>query len=139
MNSKYKQDVDLNYYRRGRRAPAGRSELRTFIGQLQHLFVVQLPPSKILKTREPTTLALAAIRGVKVCGISPMGFRTSKSVDYFDALEVIDIQSLDASVGRIMDRRKIVYVERYGSRAALELLPNPEDAAQPSNHRQTRN
>lgn len=127
---------DLHYNKRGIKRPAGVNERVEYYGQIQSLFVITLPPSPVLGTTKPTTLALAAVRQVNIIGRSSAGLAVSLAQQMFGALDVVDIQSLDWVVGRVLDRGKDVFIDRFGSRFALDISDDAERAERPFNPRQ---
>lgn len=124
---------DQNFHLRNRR-PAGVDVVAGYYGQLQSLFVVELPPSTILRTTETTTLALAAVLPIKMDRRNGAGQVVCRANE-FDPLEVVDIQSLDSVVGRIIDRGKWVFVEQLGAREVTQIGDDPEAVVRPQNSR----
>ena len=74
-------------------------EMKTFYGQLQHLFVILLPPDTALHLTEPTIHILASIRTCKI-------ERGNEDLDihYYSklgGLDVLDIMCVQCAVGHI--------------------------------------
>jgi hypothetical protein len=94
-------------------------ELRTFYGQLQHIYVVQFKePRLALGLNDPTTVFLAAIR---TCILdNPDTQLHGLDVQLYSkegGLDVVDITSLQCLVGRIRDRAQWAIIDRSGSLA----------------------
>jgi hypothetical protein len=105
------------FARQARRQPE--YELRTFYGQLQHIYVVQFKePRLALGLDEPTTVFLAAIR---TCILdNPDTQLQGLDVQFYSkegGLDVVDITSLQCLVGRIRDRAQWAIIDRSGSLA----------------------
>ena len=105
------------FARQARRQPE--YELRTFYGQLQHIYVVQFKdPRPALGLDEPTTVFLAAIR---TCILdNPDSQLQGLDVQFYSkegGLDVVDITSLQCLVGRIRDRAQWAIIDRSGSLA----------------------
>lgn len=99
------------------------------------MFVLELPASPLLGTTKTTTLALAAMLPMKILGNNPAGLPIASCSNAFDPLEVVDIQSLETLVGRLIDRKKQIFIQRLGSLKTLEISDNPEVAMRPTNTR----
>ncbi|KAG8961311.1 hypothetical protein FRC05_006248 [Tulasnella sp. 425] len=130
---KYTVLQDRHFHRRNR-APAGVDVEADYYGQLQSLFVLKIPPCAALRITTPETLALAAVLPIR-----PTGQNGAEQVvchaNTFDPLEVIDIQSLQCLVGRVVDRNKWIFVEQLGSREVTQIGDDPETAVHPQNTR----
>lgn len=50
-------------------------------------------------------------------------------------MKVLDVECLVASVGRILDRKEYVFLERIGCDRVLEARGDPERSNRPSNPR----
>lgn len=124
---------DRHFHRRNR-APAGVDVEADYYGQLQSLFVVEIPPCAALRITTPETLALTAVLPIR-----PTGQNGAEQVvchaNTFDPLEVIDIQSLQCLVGGVVDPNKWIFVEQLGSREVTQIGDDPETAAHPQNTR----
>ncbi|KAJ7029445.1 hypothetical protein C8F04DRAFT_962791 [Mycena alexandri] len=110
---RYELLVDANT-RRARLAP--RYTLETFFGQLQHIFVVKLPPAAELELTEETTIFLAAVTECKFTA------RNSLDMHYYrleGPLQIVDIKSVQCLVGRVKttDQKNWVVIDRSGSLA----------------------
>ncbi|KAG9042182.1 hypothetical protein FS837_011179 [Tulasnella sp. UAMH 9824] len=134
MFVKYTLLEDRHFHQRNRR-PAGVNVVREYYGQLQSLFVIEIPPSPIIGTTDVQTLALAAVLPVRLNGQNNAKQVVCKA-NAFDALEVIDIQCLECVVGRIIDRGKWVFVEQLVTREVTQIGDDPEAAVRPRNLRQ---
>lgn len=93
-------------------------ELQTFYGQLQHILVLCLAPSSVLRLSKPTTIVLALIRN---CAINA-GETHSNGLDFHyytqqGRLEAVDITCVQCVVGRIKDRGEWAIIDRSGSLA----------------------
>ena len=92
-------------------------ELRTFYGQLQHVYAIRLSaPCQDLRLDAPITIMLAAIRNCVV----DEGDRQLHVLDiqYYSsegALHVVDVTSIQCLVGQIRDRNKWALIDRSGS------------------------
>ena len=105
------------FARQARRQPE--YELRTFYGQLQHIYVVQFKePCPALGLNEPSTVFLAAIR---TCILDdPDAQLQGLDIHFYSAegsLHVVDVTSLQCLVGRIKDRGRWAIIDRSGSLA----------------------
>jgi hypothetical protein len=92
--SKYEAFTDR--YARQRREPE--YEKNIYFGQLQHIFVVQLPVIVVLKHLKPETLFLAAVRTCDVVASDSLG------AQYFSKLqqpEILDMSCIQCVVGRV--------------------------------------
>lgn len=69
-----------------------------YYGQLQSLFVVDLPPSSAIGTTMTQALALTTVLPIRSTGRNKAHQVVCHAGD-FDPLEVIDVQSLDCMVG----------------------------------------
>ena len=96
MVVQYETLVD-KYAHQKRRQPE--YEMKTFYGQLQHIFVVSLPSDAGLRIPEPTVHILASIKTCKV-------ERSNAALDihYYSklgGLDILDITCIQCVVGRI--------------------------------------
>ena len=112
----YEMLVD-KYASQARRRPE--YELRTFYGQLQHIFVIQFRKAhEELGLNYPSTIILASI---KTCVLDNAAAQLERlGIKYYakeGALHVIDITSVQCLVGRVRDRNKWAIVDRSGSLA----------------------
>ena len=85
-----------------------------FYGQLQHIFVVEVPASEEIGTTAPETLFLGAILTCK--------FTESNNLDmhFFNShgrTEVVDISTIQSLVGRFEDRKRWAIIDRSGNLA----------------------
>lgn len=103
----YEQVVDRMRHRR-RAAPVFQG--RTFFGQLQRIFVIDLPASETLGLREATSYILL---DVHLCNttLDRYGFA---EYTQFGVQEVVDGRALRALVGRIRDHGRWTFVQRRG-------------------------
>ncbi|KAG8900769.1 hypothetical protein FRC00_011291 [Tulasnella sp. 408] len=131
---KYTLLEDGHFHQRNRK-PAGVDVVAEYYGQLQSLFVVELPPSSILGTTESKTLALAAVLPIHSTGRNTADQVVCKA-NQFNPLEVMDIQSLECVVGCIIDRKKWVFIEQLGAREVTQIGDDPESVVRPGNSRQ---
>lgn len=95
--------------------------MKTFYGQLQHLFVVSLPPDTNLNLTEPTVHILASI---KTCKIE----RTNVDLDihYYSklgGLDVLDITCIQCVVGRIPCNNGWAIIDQSGDLARAFYVP----------------
>ena len=103
--------IDINQRSRNR---AQEMQLETFFGQLQHLFVIRLPPSHELGLLTATTHLLAAIRN---CVTKPIGSLDMHHYSQMGRLDVVDITCVQCLVGRVKDATGWVVIDRSGSLA----------------------
>ncbi|KAJ7204051.1 hypothetical protein GGX14DRAFT_369096 [Mycena pura] len=112
-----------------RRAPE--LELQTFYGQLTHIYRVHFPTAcKPLELDEPTTYILAAVRA---CVLDPEDAQLQGLDIHFYSrhghLDVVDITSLQALVGRVQIRETTqdwAVIDRSGVLARAEWLGEDE-------------
>nr|GAT47398.1 predicted protein [Mycena chlorophos] len=112
---RFVQYVDANA--RSRNAPV-RNELKTFFGQLQHIFSLTLAASDELGLEEETTFFLAAVRPCLVERSHPNGL----DIHYYSKYEpaaVVDITTIQCLVGRArtLDGRMWAIFDRSGELA----------------------
>ncbi|KAJ6538261.1 hypothetical protein DFH09DRAFT_930551 [Mycena vulgaris] len=111
-----------------RRAPE--LELQTFYGQLTHIYRVHFPEAcALLKIREPTTYIFAAVRA---CVLDPQDAQLRGLDIHFYSrhghLDVIDITSLQALVGRVRDTSDVwAIIDRSGVLARAEWLGEDDE------------
>ncbi|KAJ7697806.1 hypothetical protein B0H17DRAFT_1262018, partial [Mycena rosella] len=123
---RYEMLVD-KHARFEKRAPE--FELQTFYGQLTHLYRVHFPEAcALLNTEEPTTYILAAIRAC-VLDADDAQLR-GLDIHFYSGtggLDVIDITSVQALVGRVPDRGDgWAIIDRSGVLARAEWLGEDE-------------
>lgn len=106
-------------------------QLQTFYGQLQHLFVIRLPEnSRVelgLEDEEPLTIFFAAI---KSCVIDAALTINILDIHYFarhGSLDLVDVDSLQALVGRVPDGNRTRIVDRSGTLARAVGVEDSED------------
>ena len=97
-------------------APA-EMEVRTFYGELQQIFKIEVPRSSQLRLNQPQTLFLAAIKDCDA-SFNENGFWEFKSAG---KLTVIDLGTIQCVVGRIYDRGKWVIIDRSGDLAHIDI------------------
>ena len=81
-----------------------------FFGQLQHIIVLDIGPSRELGLQEPETIILASIRTCADAKTLPGG-----NIYYYSregSLEVVDVNCIQCGVGRIKDGNKWAIVDR---------------------------
>lgn len=105
------------YARQARRQPE--YELRTFYGQLQHIYLIQFPGAcGDLGLNQASTIILASIR---TCVLdNPVPQLECLDVKFYSAegaVHIIDVTSLQCLVGRIRDRNRWAIIDRSGSLA----------------------
>jgi hypothetical protein len=100
----YTQLVD-RYARQKRITPE--FELQNFFGQLQHIFVLEIPSTPRLDIAMPTTIILALIKNVKTTLVDNVYYYKVLGVD-----EVVDLTTVQCVVGRIWDRDEWVIIDR---------------------------
>ncbi|KAJ7780645.1 hypothetical protein DFH07DRAFT_729285 [Mycena maculata] len=109
---------------------AAEFELQTFYGQLTHIYRVHFPnPCKPLKIQQPTTYIFAAVRA---CVLDPDDAQLRGLDIHFYSrhghLDVIDITSLQALVGRVQDTGdRWAIIDRSGVLARAEWLGEDDD------------
>lgn len=94
-------------------------KLQTFYGQLQHLFVVRLDDIAAhedlgFEDDEPTTIFLAAI---KTCVLDETVTLRDLDIHYYlqhGALHVVDVNSIQALVGRVQDGNRWAIIDQSG-------------------------
>ena len=95
--------------------------MKTFYGQLQHLFVVSLPPDTSLCLTEPTIHILASI---KTCKIERAN--VGLDVHYYSklgGLDVLNITCVQCAVGRILCKNGWAIIDRSGDLAQAFYVP----------------
>ncbi|KIM59027.1 hypothetical protein SCLCIDRAFT_27607 [Scleroderma citrinum Foug A] len=115
---RYESLVD-KYARQKRRQPE--YEMKTFYGQLQHLFVISLPPDTNLNLTEPTVHILASI---KTCKIECTN--VDLDIHYYSklgGLDVLDITCIQCVVGRIPCNNGWAIIDRSGDLAHAFYVP----------------
>ena len=116
------------YTRQARRQP--KYELKTFYGQLQHIYAIRLPgPCEDLRLEAPVTVILATIRNCVVDKADAYGHGLSGNLDirYYSndgAIDVVDVTSVQCLVGRIRDRNKWAIIDRSGPLARALYVEN---------------
>jgi hypothetical protein len=94
-------------------------QLQTFYGQLQNIFVVRLDtPCRDLGLVNASTIILAAIRNCHLDDVDPQ--LQGLDVRFYSSegpLHVVDITSVQCSVGRIRDRNQWAIIDRSGTLA----------------------
>lgn len=113
-NGQYEMDVDKNA--RYPKRPVV-LESRIFFGQLQHIFVIRLRASPILRLKEKTTLILAAIR---TCANPQV--KGESSLPYYSReghLEIIDMSCVQCLIGRVKDGNEWAIIDRSESCAPV--------------------
>ena len=93
------------YARQKRRTPE--FELQNFFGQLQRIFVIDLPSTPRLNIAVPTTIILALIKNVKATLKDNVYHYKAFGVD-----EVVDLTMVQCVVGRIWDRDEWAIIDR---------------------------
>ena len=93
------------YARQKRRTPE--FELQNFFGQLQRIFVIDLPSTPRLNIAVPTTIILALIKNVKATLKDNVYHYKAFGVD-----EVVDLTTVQCVVGRIWDRDEWAIIDR---------------------------
>jgi len=123
MVVQYETLVD-KYARQKRRQPE--YEMKTFYGQLQHIFVVSLPSDAGLRIPEPTVHILASIKTCKV-------ERSNAALDihYYSklgGLDILDITCIQCVVGRISCvNNSWAVIDRSGDLARAFYVPETGD------------
>ncbi|KAG6806039.1 hypothetical protein H0H92_012948, partial [Tricholoma furcatifolium] len=120
---RYEMLVD-KFARRARQRP--QYELKTFYGQLQHIYLIRFPQalSTQLKINPPseTTILLAGIRSCKLDKLPSTAFTPLDIHFYssFGSFDVVDIMTVQALVGRVrpsLDSHQWAIIDRSGSLA----------------------
>jgi hypothetical protein len=86
--------------------------METDFGQLQHIFVVHIPPVASLQLPKPTIVFLAAINTCKVKAFS------SLNVQYYSRLgplEVVDLDCVQCIVGTVRAGQRWAIIDRSGT------------------------
>ncbi|KAJ7105984.1 hypothetical protein C8R44DRAFT_638851, partial [Mycena epipterygia] len=113
--------LEDKYARNRKRKP--KFELKTYYGQLTHIYRVHLPTAcKAMAITKPTTYILAAIR---VCMLNPtdpqLGGLDIHFYSRHGRLDVIDITSVQCLVGRVKDLSdEWAIIDHSGSLARAE-------------------
>lgn len=85
---------------------------KAFYGQLQNIFVVQLPASPELELDEPTTLILAGIQSCELDKqISALKMPLYSKMGRY---EVVDMSCVQCLVGRVYDGKRWAIIDRSG-------------------------
>ena len=100
----YTQLVD-RYAHRPRKTPD--FELQNFFGQLNRIFIVELPSTQWLNLDRPTMAILALIREVKASLRNGIYYYKN-----FGADEVVDLKALQCVVGRVQDGGEWAIIDR---------------------------
>ncbi|KAG5644031.1 hypothetical protein DXG03_009246 [Asterophora parasitica] len=124
---RYAMLVD-KFGRRKRRKPV--YELQTFYGQLQHIYLLKLPPScsRDLKVdsngTEDTTVILAGIRSYKLdegenvtLADAGLDFQFYTTTGGFDVVDITSVQALVGRVQSLENTRQWVIIDRSGTLA----------------------
>ena len=85
-----------------------------FYGQLQHIFVVQVPASEEIRTTAPETLILGAILTCKITESNDL------DMHFFDShghTEVVNISTIQSLVGHFEDRKQWAIIDRSANLA----------------------
>jgi hypothetical protein len=92
----------------------------TFYGQLQHIFVIEMPAARQLGVSNPEILILGAIL---TCNIEEHNDLDMHYYKTHGRTEVVDITTVQCLVGRIRDRGSWAIIDRSGNlaRATFEL------------------
>ena len=109
----YTQLVDINARRRNADAIYRPQD---FYRQLRTLIVLDLPASHELHLTEPSTLVLAVIQSLKVDSVpnAAGALRYKNSAAGMGCLEVVDLATIQCSIGRVLDRNFWVIIDRSG-------------------------
>src|SRR5271170_1368480 len=115
------------YANQARRRPE--YELRTFYGQLQHIYVIQFKEACTdLGLSDPSTIFLAAI---KTCHLDdPDPQLQGLDIKFYSsegAVHIIDITSIQCLIGRIRDRDRWAIIDRSGSLARALYLEDGDN------------
>ncbi|TFK58699.1 hypothetical protein BDN72DRAFT_781697 [Pluteus cervinus] len=120
---RYEQLVDKNARRRN--APVDLTP-ETFYGQLQYLFVVEVPATRDLGLASPETLILACIH---TCDVEA---ENSLDMHYYKKqgrVEVVDVTTVQCLVGRVkVDKKWWAIIDRSGGMARPEFV-DPSDSS----------
>ena len=81
--------------------------MQNFFGQLNRIFLVELPSTQRLNLDGPTTVILALIREIKATLRNGIYYYKN-----FGADEVVDLSTLQCVVGRVQDRDKWAIIDR---------------------------
>jgi hypothetical protein len=101
--------VDRESRVRGR---APNFELKTFFGQLQHIFTVRLPHCRDLGLVTDTTVILAVIRNCKIEAVNDLDMHYYRDMG---RLDVVDVTCLQCLVGRVKDNNRWAIIDRSGN------------------------
>jgi hypothetical protein len=86
---------------------------KTFYGQLENIFVMELPAVPGLLLTAPTTLLLADVRPCIIESTHP-----SLDIHYYNrhqAPEIVDVNRIKCLVGRIPDGKQWALIDRSGA------------------------
>lgn len=100
-------------------------EVKSFFGQLQHIFVVHLPAAPQLGLDSEETLILAGVRQCVVDATNSIGMPFYSKMGQF---EVVDMACIQCLIGRIQIGKQWAIIDRSGG-----LLPSYYGAAGESN------
>lgn len=98
---------------------------RTFYGQLQHIYVVRCPPIPGTSHARVTSMVFAVIRTCKIEESHP-----ALDIHYYSqesTLDVLDITTIQALVGRVHDRGRWAIIDRSGSLSRAIYDPDDDD------------
>jgi hypothetical protein len=89
---------------------------KDFYGQLRNIVVINLPVSEELHLTEPSILILAVIQSLKVetAPDAAGALHYKNSPVGIGALEVVDLATIQCSIGRVLDCDSWVIVDRSG-------------------------
>ena len=92
----------------------------TFYGQLQHIFVVKMPPACQLGVSKPEILIFGAILTCDIEGKNDLDMNYYK---IYGRTEVVDIMTVQCLMGHVKDHGSWIIIDRSGNlaRATFEL------------------
>jgi hypothetical protein len=113
--------IDINATRRHQ---APEFVLKTFYGQLQHLYLVRFEEAnRVLGLDHPTTVIMAAIRNCKVDDKVEVPGLDLHFYSQMGAMNVVDVTALQCLVGRVPDGKDSwAIIDRSGSLARAMYL-----------------
>jgi len=123
MVLQYETLVD-KYARQKRRQPE--YEMKTFYGQLQHIFVISLPSDAGLHISEPTVHILASIKTCKVeCSNAALDIHYYSKLGGLDILDIMCIQCVVSHISCANNSWAII--DRSGDLARAFYIPETGD------------
>ena len=97
-------------------------ELKTFYGQIQHIFHVRMPATDDLHLDKPENLLLASIKNcpIEQHNVNDLDMHYYRNEEGYT--EVVDISAIQCLVGRVFDRGWWTIIDRSGKLARAEAV-----------------